>query len=171
MKTRAILAVVLAVATAGLIAGGVLAAEGAKDDAKTAKDKVVIKCPVSGESVDSMGGKVAVDFEGGKVFFCCDKCPPAFKKDPAKYMAKAHLQMVQTNQLKEVACPFTGKPLNPETAIDVGGVKVAFCCKDCMAKAAKVKGDEQVSLVFKDVSKGFKPVKEDAKKQAVGGKQ
>jgi YHS domain-containing protein len=122
---------------------GDLAADAAKDDAK-AKEKIVIKCPVSGESVDSMGGKLAVDFEGGKVFFCCDKCPPAFKKDPTKYIAKAHLQMVQTNQLKEVACPFTGKPLNPETAIDVGGVKVAFCCKDCMAKAAKAKGDEQI---------------------------
>jgi YHS domain-containing protein len=163
MKTRAMLAAVLATAAAGLIVGGVLAADAAKDDAKV-KEKIVIKCPVSGESVDSMGGKIAVDFEGGKVFFCCDKCPPAFKKDPAKYMAKAHLQMVQTNQLKEVACPFTGKPLNPETAIDVGGVKVAFCCKDCMAKAAKAKGDEQVSLVFKDVSKGFKLAKEEAKK-------
>ncbi len=163
MKTRAVLAVVLTIATVGLLVGSVLAADAAKDDAK-AKEKLVIKCPVSGESVDSMGGKVAVDFEGGKVFFCCNNCPAPFKKDTAKYIAKAHLQMVQTGQLKEVACPFTGKPLDAATAIDVGGVKVAFCCKDCMAKAAKAKGGEQVSLIFKDVSKGFKLAKDEAKK-------
>jgi YHS domain-containing protein len=161
MKTRVTILSILAIAAGGLVVGGVMAADAAKSDAKA---KLVIKCPVSGEPVDSMGGKVAADFEGGKVYFCCDKCPPAFKKDTAKYTAKAHLQMVQTEQLKEFACPFTGKPLNPETAIDVGGVKVAFCCKDCMAKATKAKGDEQVSLIFKDVSKGFKPAKDEAKK-------
>ena len=72
--------------------------------------------------------------------------------------------MVETDQLKQVACPFTGKPLNPETAIDVGGVEVAFCCKDCLAKAEKAKGEEQISLIFKDVSKGFKLAKDEAKK-------
>ena len=163
MKTRAFLVFLFGLGAVGLIICRVMAADPDKSDAK-AKDKVVIKCPVSGESVDSMGGKVSVDFEGGKVFFCCDKCPAAFKKDTAKYVAKAHMQMVQTEQLKQVACPFTGKPLNPETAIDVSGVKVAFCCKDCMGKAAKAKGDEQVSLVFKDVSKGFKLAKDDGKK-------
>ena len=86
MKTRIVVALLVLIATAGII-GGVLAAEADKSDAK-AKEKLVIKCPVTGKSVDSMGGKVAVDFEGGKVYFCCDMCPPTFKKDTAKYAAK-----------------------------------------------------------------------------------
>ena len=155
MKTRSTIALGVVVALAGLIAGSLWAAD--KDAASTKLSTKGVKCPVSGEAIDP---SVSTTFEKGKVYFCCDKCPAAFQKDPSKYAAKAHLQMVQTDQLKEVACPFTGKPLNPETAIDVGGVKVAFCCNNCKAKAEKAKGDEQISLVFKDVSKGFKPTSE-----------
>lgn len=35
-------------------------------------------CPVSGEPVDM---KKAVEFEGRKVYFCCDHCVEKFKKD------------------------------------------------------------------------------------------
>ena len=41
----------------------------------------------------------ALDFDGGKVYFCCEKCPEAFEKDSEKFAAKAHLQMVVTGQL------------------------------------------------------------------------
>src|SRR5262245_55222615 len=75
-----------------------------------------IKCPVSGKAVDKTH---AVDFDGGKVYMCCDKCPAAFQGNTDKFAAKAHLQMVQTGQLKQTACPFTGRPMNPEKAIDV----------------------------------------------------
>ena len=68
--------------------------------------------------------------------------------------------MVQTGQLKEFACPLTGKPLNPATAIDVGGVQVAFCCNNCKGKVEKATGDDQINMVFKDVSKGYKPATE-----------
>jgi hypothetical protein len=154
MKTRSRVMLILLGALTGLIATGLLAA----DSRAPGKD---VKCPVSGKPINPSD---FVEFENAKVYFCCENCPALFKKDPAKYSAKAHLQMVQTGQLTQVACPFTGKPLNPETAIDVGGVKVSFCCKNCEAKAQKVTGDEQISLVFKDVSKGFKPTAEATKK-------
>ena len=155
MKTRSVLASVVLVAVAGMIAGALLAADSAPAPAKLNLDNA--KCPVSGKAINASDW---VAFENGKVYFCCENCPAAFKKDPSKYTAKAHLQMVQTGQLKEVACPLTGKPLNPETAIDVGGVQVAFCCNNCKGKVQKASGDEQISLVFKDVSKGYKPASE-----------
>jgi len=31
---------------------------------------------------------IYVDHEGRRVYFCCAGCPEAFKKDPAKYLAK-----------------------------------------------------------------------------------
>ncbi len=155
MKTRTIFALVLLVAVAGLVAGALLAADPAPSSPKPNLENA--KCPVSGKAVKADDW---VAFENGKVYFCCENCPAAFKKDSAKYAAKAHLQMVQTGQLKEVACPLTGKPLNPETAIDVGGVKVAFCCNNCKGKVEKASGDEKISMVFKDVSKGYKPANE-----------
>ena len=123
----------------------------------TAEKKVEPKCPLSGKPINK---EFAVDFDGGKVYMCCENCPAAFKKDTAKYAAKAHLQMVQTEQLKQVACPFSGHKLDPSKTVDVEGTTVAFCCDECLAKAKKAKGDELVSLVFKDTTKGFKLAKD-----------
>lgn len=51
------------------------------------------KCPVSGKKAIEAQ---AVDYKGGKVYFCCPGCPPAFKKDTAKFAAKANHQLVGT---------------------------------------------------------------------------
>ena len=61
-----------------------------------------------------------------------------------------------TGQLVETTCPFTGKPLNAEKTVDVDGVKVAFCCANCQAKAAKMAKAELLKKIFTDVSKCYK---------------
>jgi YHS domain-containing protein len=124
----------------------------AADAAKVKLDGV--KCPVSGKDVKEAS---AVDYKGGKVYFCCDGCPNAFKKDTAKYATKANMQLVATGQYKEVKCPVAGKDLNPATAIEVGGVKVCFCCNGCKGKVTKAEGDAQLELVFGEEAfkKGF----------------
>ncbi len=132
MKTRTVFASVLLVAAAGMIAGGLLAADPAPSTPQPNLENA--KCPVSGKPVKADDW---LAFESGKVYFCCENCPTAFKKDPSKYAAKAHLQMVQTGQLKEVACPLTGKPLNPSTAIDVGGVKWPSAATTAKAKCKR----------------------------------
>jgi YHS domain-containing protein len=98
----------------------------------------------------------SVDYKGGKVFFCCQNCPKAFAKDTAKFAAKANQQLVATGQTEQIACPFSGGKINADTAIDVGGAKVAFCCEKCQAKAKA--SDDQVNLIFNDKSfdKAFK---------------
>jgi hypothetical protein len=45
-------------------------------------------CPVTDLPLDSMGGPVAVDVAGRKVFICCQGCEARLKKDPQKYLAK-----------------------------------------------------------------------------------
>jgi YHS domain-containing protein len=155
MKTRSIFASALLVAVAGMIAAALLAADAPPSLPKPNLENA--KCPVSGKPVKADDW---VAFDGGKVYFCCENCPAAFKKDPSKYAAKAHLQEVQTGQLKEVACPLTGKKLNPDTAMDVGGVQVEFCCNTCKGKVQKATGDDQINMVFKDISKGYKPATE-----------
>ena len=45
-------------------------------------------CPVmGGETTDS---ELFTEYEGKKVFFCCDGCIDDFEKDPERYFAKAY---------------------------------------------------------------------------------
>ena len=118
------------------------------------KDEFKANCPVSGKAASE---STCVDYKGAKVYLCCPNCEAPFKKDTAKFAAKANQQLVGTKQAKQVKCPFTGGKLNAETAIDVGGVKVCFCCNNCKGKVTKASADEQVQLVFNDeaFAKGF----------------
>jgi len=52
----------------------------------TAVDLKNTVCPVSGDKVGD--SKLTATYEGKIYHFCCDECPKAFAKDPAKY-AKA----------------------------------------------------------------------------------
>ena len=147
MKRRSLIALVVC----AMIAGGLYAAE--TIELKDIKCVVAAKNPAKADN--------SVDYKEGKVFFCCQNCPKAFAKDTAKFAAQANKQLVATKQYKEVKCPLSGQDLNPDTAIDVAGVKVCFCCEKCQAKVAKAKGDEQINLVFSDdaFEKGFEVAK------------
>jgi hypothetical protein len=113
-----------------------------------------LKCPISGKPVDETK---TVEFNGGKVAFCCGNCPAAFEKAPEKFAAKANLQLVQSGQLKQVKCPLTGRPIAADKTVDVEGVSVGLCCAGCQGKAKKASGDELITLLFKDTKKGFEP--------------
>jgi len=52
-----------------------------------AADKPQTACPVSREPFDKAKSP-HIDYQGHRIYFCCDKCPASFKKDPAKYLAK-----------------------------------------------------------------------------------
>lgn len=45
-------------------------------------------CTVSGKKLGSMGDPHVIVHEGQEIKFCCAACEPAFKKDPAKFLAK-----------------------------------------------------------------------------------
>jgi len=113
-----------------------------------------IKCVVAGNK-DAKAAN-SVDYKGGKVFFCCQNCPKAFKADTAKFAAKANHQLVATKQAKQVACPFTGEAVDAATKIKVDGAEVGFCCDMCKGKAEASK--DKVNLIFSDKAfdKGFK---------------
>jgi YHS domain-containing protein len=138
----------LLVAIAGFCLVAHLAVFSQAEDEKSSK----IVCPVSGQAVNK---DCTVDYKGGKVAFCCGNCAGAFKKDATKFAAKANHQLVATKQAKLVKCPFSGGKLNPETAIEVVGVKVCFCCNNCKGKAESA--EDRVTLLFNDAAfaKGF----------------
>ena len=145
MKARMLVAMTAVVA---LFSAAVIA-----EDPKLDGVKCVVNAKAAAKATNS------VDYKGGKVFFCCQNCPKAFEKDTAKFAASANHQLVATGQAKQVKCPFSGGPINEETAIEVNGAKVAFCCEKCEAKAKDSK--EQVELIFNDKAfeKGFEVTK------------
>ena len=112
-------------------------------------------CPVAGKPANPAQ---TVEYKGATISLCCGNCKAAFTKNPAKFAAKANLQLVATGQAKQVSCPFAGKPVNPDQSVTVAGTEVQFCCGNCKAKAAKAEGDDQIKLIFDDKAfdKGFK---------------
>ena len=104
---------------------------------------------------------------GTKVYFCCDNCPKAFKANPKKYDLAVHRQMLETGQIKQVACPLTGKPVNKEQTVEVGTTEVGFCYDKCKGKYEKASDEEKLKLLFSNAAmkKGFKSTKEKDKKE------
>jgi YHS domain-containing protein len=141
MKTRWLL--LLAFAGAMLVNSSAFTAEEKEKEFEA-------KCVVSGAPAKE---DKFVEHNGKKVYFCCENCPKAFAKDPGKFTAKVNHQLLKTEQIVQVACPFSGEALDPEQSMEIDGVKVAFCCEHCKAKAADDK--DALALVFTDIEKGF----------------
>lgn len=49
-------------------------------------ENIQINCPVSGEELEDSA--IFTDFEGRRIYFCCNKCEKSFKADPQKYLKK-----------------------------------------------------------------------------------
>lgn len=134
-------------------------------DDKSSEKAYEPKCPISGKTANK---DAAVDYKGAKVFFCCNGCPAAFTKSPEKFAAKANEQLVGTSQAKQIACPISGRDVNPDMMAEVEGVEVRFCCAGCKGKVEKAaSADEKRELVFSDKAfeKGFKVAdKEESKR-------
>jgi YHS domain-containing protein len=47
-------------------------------------------CPVTGGPINP---NIYVDYQGRRVYFCCNACPPVFLKDPAKYLLKLDAEL------------------------------------------------------------------------------
>jgi YHS domain-containing protein len=147
MRTRLILAS-LGVALL-LAAGGLVAAE-----KEATEKKFQATCPVSGKPAIE-AAVLELPKDGGKVYFCCKNCPTAFKKEPEKFEAKVRRQLLETGQIVQVGCPVSGRPVNPETTVDVGQAKVSFCCENCLAKYDAADEDGKLEIVFAKLEKGF----------------
>jgi YHS domain-containing protein len=85
-----VMCVALALAAIGLLAGC-----GDDGTAQAPKGNAQTVCPV-------MGGKINkqffADYQGKRVYFCCEDCPETFKKDPAKYIKQLEDQGVALEQ-------------------------------------------------------------------------
>jgi YHS domain-containing protein len=114
-----------------------------------------VKCPVSGAPVKA---EQKAEYKGASVYFCCGKCPGAFKADTAKFAEKANAQLVATGQAEQTACPLSGRPADDTKTAEVAGATVAVCCGNCLAKVEGAEDAEKLTLIFSPAAfeKGFK---------------
>lgn len=121
-----------------------------------AQDLTDVKCLMNPEM--NVKAETAVEYNGGKIYFCCNNCAEKFKADSESFAAMANHQMFVTGQILQKACPITGRPVAEGVTCDVGGVEVGVCCKSCQGK---VNGAEdtaaKAALVFSAAAyeKGF----------------
>lgn len=94
--------------------------------------KAQTTCPTSGKPVDK---KVSLDWQGQRIYFCCNACPADFKKDPEKAFAKFAAEGVVLENV-QTTCPVSGEKLGgmgkPAT-VDYKGRRVQLCCGGCKA--------------------------------------
>lgn len=99
----------------------------AQRTALASRPKVQVRCPISGEPVDS---KAFLEADGKKVFFCCSDCALKYKADPAKYQSK-----LANSFSYQTMCPVMGEEIDPKVSSSLAsGQTVYFCCKKCIAK-------------------------------------
>ncbi len=147
MKARWI---VVSLCVAMLLAAGKLTR--AKDE--PADKKFAATCPVSGKpALES--SVVDLSKGGGKVYFCCENCPKAFKENPEKFELQVRRQLLETGQIVQVACPVTGKLVSKEAMVEIGTAKAGFCCEKCLAKYNAADDEGKLKFLFADLKKGF----------------
>jgi len=95
-------------------------------------------CPVSGKQIDKAS---YVDYQGQRVYFCCDNCPAKFKADPETYFAKLAADGVTLENI-QTTCPVSGETLGEgdmgePVAHAYKGRTVMLCCPSCIKKFDK----------------------------------
>jgi len=64
---------------------------------KVQGDDFYFVCPVSGEEGKLADNTNYTDYQGQRYYFCCEKCPADFAKDPDKFVKQVHKKMMKDN--------------------------------------------------------------------------
>lgn len=87
-------------------------------------------CPVSGKPIDKAKSP-HLDYQGQRIYFCCNQCPAKFKADPEKYFATIAKDGVILENI-QTTCPVSGEKLSKKDVfVDYKGRRVYFCCPKC----------------------------------------
>ena len=75
----------------------------AEEGAAAVEEPIAQKiCPVMGVEIDPV---VYTDYEGRRIYFCCQVCKAAFEKDPAKYVAKVDEELKAAGETPPMEMP------------------------------------------------------------------
>jgi len=87
-------------------------------------------CPIMGNKINK---KSYVDYNGKRVFFCCDSCKGKFLADADKIMKKGAEKGIKYADapIAQEFCPVSGKKINSKIYTDSKGKRIYFCCENC----------------------------------------
>lgn len=91
-----------------------------------------VACPFSGEACDD---STAVDVDGVKVSFCCNKCKG--KVESAKDAVSTVFASIDKGFTLQTECPISGKTVDVKNVVEYKGKNVYFCCDKCPAAFEK----------------------------------
>ncbi|MCS7181924.1 MAG: YHS domain-containing protein [Thermoanaerobaculum sp.] len=114
--------------------------------------KAQTACPVSGKAINK---KVFVDFQGQRVYFCCPRCPDAFRQDPERYFAQFDREGIVLENIQS-HCPVSGEQLGEHgepAVIRFKGRTVKFCCPAC-EKPFRAEPEKYLNAMPGEQSKG-----------------
>jgi YHS domain-containing protein len=88
-------------------------------------------CPVMGNAINKA---IFADHKGERVYFCCQGCPPMFKKNPDKYLKKMKKAGITPEVIakEQTLCPVMGNAINKKLYLDHKGERIYFCCQGCL---------------------------------------
>jgi YHS domain-containing protein len=82
---------ILALTLAAFAAGSLCTAAPQPAAAAPGAPQIQTKCPVLGGNINK---NVYADYQGQRIYFCCEGCITEFQKDPEKYLQKMKEQGV-----------------------------------------------------------------------------
>ena len=102
-------------------------------------------CPIMGGTINK---KLYFDYEGKRIYVCCEGCIDAVKKDPEAAIKKIEsmghaVEVIAVKEpggeKKELAlqttCPvMTKNPINRSLYVDYNGKRIYVCCGACISK-------------------------------------
>ena len=84
-------------------------------------------CPVMGGKIDK---EIYLDYQGQRIYFCCESCKKSFSEDPEKYMQKIADDKIPLESVQK-KCPVMGGDINKNIYTDYKGRRIYFCCESC----------------------------------------
>lgn len=87
-------------------------------------------CPIMGNKINK---KSYVDYNGKRVFFCCDGCEKKFLADADNIMKKGAEKGIKYADapITQEFCPCGGKKINSKIHSDSKGKRTYFCSEGC----------------------------------------
>jgi YHS domain-containing protein len=91
---------------------------------------VQVACPLTGKPVNK---EVTVAMGETEVGLCCKNCLKKVEAadDDAKVKLLFANAALKKGFTRQVLCPVSGKPINPQASVEYEGEKVYFCCPNC----------------------------------------
>lgn len=118
-----------------------------EDEEKKPELPAEIPCAVSGKMIsvkDATSSKHFIDHEYNRYYFCCENCPKAFAKAPAKFESKKSIKLADLPMPKKLACAVmedheadVKEATEKKLFADHNGRRYYFCCAGCPAAFKK----------------------------------